>query len=329
MDAGESEVRRGASGSVELVIGTRGSELAMWQARHVRNLLREARTEHEVEIREIETAGDRRSGSSIPSSSTGIFTSAIEERLLAGDVDVAVHSMKDLPTDMPEGLVIAAVPERSDPADVLVTDDARSLDQLPHGATVLTGSPRRKAQLRALRPDVGVEGIAGNVPTRLEKLMSSDAQGLVLAAAGLRRLGLAEDRSCRLAPSHFIPSPGQGALAVQVRQDDAEAVESCAGIDHGPSRLAVAAERAMLAELGAGCSVPAGGYARFRQGSSRLQLKGMVGSPEGQPLLRDGQSADVQTEEEADRLGRRLARRLHDMGADEILAEFYADREDE
>lgn len=320
---------RDAESQNRLVIGTRGSELAMWQATHVRDLLQESQADCEIEIREIETTGDRRTESGIPSTNIGIFTSAIEERLLAGDIDVAVHSMKDLPTDMPEGLTVAAVPQRSDAADVLVTGDGRSIAELPENATVLTGSPRRKAQLRERRPDLSVRGIAGNVPTRLQKLQSSDAAALVLAAAGLKRLGLAKGKTHRLDSGEFVPSPGQGALAVQVREDDANAVQACAEIDHRASRLAVTAERAMLAELGAGCSVPAGGYARFRAAGSGLLLTGMVGSPEGHPLVKDAVSQNVSAEDHADRLGRVLARRLQDMGADDILDDFRQDREDD
>ena len=301
----------------------------MWQATRVRDLLQDAWPDCEVDIREIETAGDRRSTSGIPSSNVGIFTSAIEERLLAGDVDIAVHSMKDLPTDMPAGLTVAAVPRRGEPSDVLVTADGRRLADLPEGALVLTGSPRRQAQLRAFRQDLQVRGVAGNVPTRLQKLESSDAAALVLAAAGLQRLGLAADKMCRLDPAEFIPSPGQGAMAVQVRENHAEAVEACARIDHEPSRLAITAERAMLSELGAGCSVPAGGYARFRSEETRLEVTGMVGSPEGSPLVKDTVTGEVTSDEQADRLGRELAGRLQDMGAADILDEFRSEQENE
>ncbi len=318
-----------SSNSTTLVIGTRGSELAMWQATHVRELLKEANPDCQIQIRKIETAGDRRSGSGIPSTDTGIFTSAIEERLLAGEVDVAVHSMKDLPTDMPEGLMVAAVPHRGEPADVLVTDDARPLCQLPRRATVLTGSPRRQAQLRAFRQDLDVRGVAGNVPTRLRKLKSSDAAALVLASAGLTRLGLAAGKMYRLDPADFIPSPGQGAMAVQVREDHRAAVDACAGIDHKPSRLTVTAERAMLSELGAGCSVPAGGYARLDSRGAGLKVIGMVGAPAGSPLVKETVTDEITDCNEADELGRELAERLRERGADDILREFRSKREED
>jgi hydroxymethylbilane synthase len=251
----------------------------------------------------------------------GIFTSAIEQALLAGEVDVAVHSMKDLPTAQPEGLTIAAVPQRHSPEDVLVADGDQELDDLPEGSTVLTGSPRRKAQVLHARPDLEVKPVTGNVPTRLEKRKEQGAAALVLAFAGLDRLGLAKYVSSRMDPDQFIPSPGQGALAVQVRSDDADAIEACRAIDHRESHLAVAAERAMLARLGAGCSVPAGGYATIESGT-RLRLTGMVAEPDGSRLLRETEWTRAEDPEDAAELGRTVAERLCERGADKILEQF-------
>ena len=319
---------RGVYTGVKLVIGTRGSDLALWQAEHVRDLLQEGCGDSQVEIRDIETLGDRRSSGGIPSDDTGIFTSAIEEALLDGAVDVAVHSLKDLPTDTPEELTVAAVPPRGEAADVLVSPDGCSSEDLQEGAVVLTGSPRRRAQLCAMRPDLQVRPVAGNVPTRVEKMQSSGASGVVLAAAGLRRLGIAEDMAYRMDPVRFVPSPGQGALAVQVRKDDAEVREMCRAVDDPRSHLAVTAERVLLAELGAGCSVPAGGYACFGAHGEQLELVGMVGSPEGEPLLRERTVGPAGDRKQAERRGREMARRLCDLGAIDILEEFRANRED-
>ncbi|MCK4375072.1 MAG: hydroxymethylbilane synthase, partial [Candidatus Brocadiae bacterium] len=208
-----------------LKIGTRGSELALWQAGYVRDALRRAHPGLEVALEVIRTRGDDvPDAGPAPTEGKGLFTGEIERALLTGGVDLAVHSLKDLPTQPVGGLALAAFPERADPADALVARDGLTLDSLPHGAQVLTGSPRRRAQLLRRRPDLKVSPVRGNVQTRLGKLDESDAHAIVLARAGLVRLGLADRVTERLDPADFVPACGQGALAVEIRGDDEEAL---------------------------------------------------------------------------------------------------------
>lgn len=316
-----------------LVIGTRGSELAMWQARHVASALSARAGGRRVELRVIRTRGDRdlqtplhAIGQRPPipnhrdrSLDKGLFTRQIEEALLAGEVDLAVHSLKDLPTQLPDGLLLGAVPEREDPADVVVSKAAPHLEALPAGAVVLTGSLRRRAQVLHRRPDLNVRDVRGNVPTRLRKLAESDACAIVLARAGLVRLGLAGRISHRLEPAEFLPACGQGALAVEVRHDDEALSELLRSIDHAASRAAVTAERAFLAALGGGCQVPIGAYARPEPGAASLVLTGMVANLDGSRLMRRTLTGACVGSRGAADLGRRLAEVLLADGCGGIL----------
>lgn len=303
-----------------VVIGTRGSDLAMWQASYVRDALREAHAELDVRLAVIKTVGDQRLQADAPGAlDKGLFTREIEQALLGGDVSMAVHSLKDLPTEHPEGLTIAAVPAREDPADVLISKSGLGLADLPAGATVLTGSPRRASQVGHCRNDLKIAPIRGNVPTRLRKLAESDAEAMVLARAGLVRLGLDDSITERLDPARFLPACGQGALALQVRTDDADTTGLVATLDNAPSHRAVAAERAFLAGMGAGCRAPLGAYARYE--GDELSVLGMVGSLDGSRILCQdvaGAAADLQA---AEALGQLLARRLSDDGAMDIIDE--------
>ena len=234
-----------------IVIGTRGSELALWQANHIRDCLLAGHSDVEVELEIIRTKGDKVLETPLHAMlDKGLFTRQIEDALLAGKVDLAVHSLKDLPTESPERLALAAVPAREDPADALISKDGLALADLPAGSAVLTGSLRRGAQLLHLRPDLELRPLRGNVRTRLRKLTESDAAATVMARAGLVRLGLDGHITERLDPTEFLPACGQGALGLQIRQDDAVVHDRLAFLDDPDARYAVSAERSFLAALG-------------------------------------------------------------------------------
>jgi hydroxymethylbilane synthase len=297
-----------------LVIGSRGSQLALWQARWVKSRLEGLGETCRIEI--IRTTGDKVTDVPLAKvGSKGLFTKEIEEALQEGRIDLAVHSLKDLPTLLPAGLGIAAIPEREDARDAIV---GRRLADLPTGATVGTSSLRRAAQLHAVRPDLIVEPIRGNLDTRLRKLNGGQYNAIVLASAGLKRLGW-EDRIAEvLPPEAMCPAVGQGALAIETRHDGQDAERSCGRLDHPETRAAVTAERAVLASLGGGCQVPIGAYARLA--GERLLLQAVVASVEGESLVRR-ETAGVP--EQAELLGRGLGRTLLDAGAREILESIY------
>ena len=297
-----------------LTIGSRGSQLALWQARWIQARLKDLEEESRIEI--IRTTGDRITDVPLAQVGTkGLFTKEIEEALSRGDIDIAVHSMKDLPTEQPFGLVIAAVPEREDPRDAIV---GVPLAELREGASVGTSSLRRSAQLRALRPDLVIDSIRGNVDTRLRKLQDLQFNAIVLAAAGLRRLGLEGRIAEVLKPEVMCPAVGQGALAVETRDDGGAAQQICRRLDHAETRAAVTAERALLATLGGGCQVPIGAYARIIDGT--LQIDAVVVSPEGDAIVRRGSSGPAS---EAELIGTALGEELLAMGGREILEDVY------
>lgn len=271
-----------ATGALRL--GTRRSALAMTQSRQVAQLLAE-RSGREVRLVEVVTHGDVSAAPLSVIGGTGVFTSALRAALLAGEVDLAVHSLKDLPTAPAPGLVLAAVPAREDPRDVLVARDGATLAQLPAGARVGTGSPRRAAQLRAVRPDLEVVDVRGNVDTRLRLVAEGAVDAVVLARAGLLRLGLESAATEVLDPEVVVPAPGQGALAVECRADDAATAAACAGLDHAMTRAEVTAERALLAALEAGCTAPVGALATAGEGG-QVHLRAVVASPDGALAVR-------------------------------------------
>jgi hydroxymethylbilane synthase len=298
-----------------LVIASRGSQLALWQAHWVQQQLAGLGYQSRVEI--IKTTGDKITDVPLAQvGAKGLFTKEIEEALLAGRADLAVHSLKDLPTELPAGLTLAATPEREDPRDAIV---GRRLADLPPRAKVGTSSLRRAAQLRKLRPDVRIEAVRGNLDTRLRKLAERQYDAIVLAAAGLKRLGW-EDRIAEILPPEIMcPAVGQGALAIETASaadDDLRAV--CAQLDHAPTRGAVTAERALLGALGGGCQVPIGAYATVSDG--RLCLLGVVVSPDGVDLVRDEAEGPVA---DAARIGRELGEALLGSGAAGILESVY------
>jgi hydroxymethylbilane synthase len=276
---------------MKLRIGSRGSQLALWQANHIAALLREQ--EHEVEIEIIKTTGDRLQEITFAQvGSKGMFTKEIEEALAARRVDLAVHSLKDLPTELPEPFALAATPVRVDPRDAFVSVKHANLAALPRGARVGTSSQRRRAQLKALREDVEAVEFRGNVDTRLRKLAEEQVEAILLAAAGLDRLGKTDWVRERLDPKDFCPAAGQGALGIETRKDDDATMAAIAFLDHADTRFAVTAERAALAALGGGCQVPIGIYCRPAIGldvgneGPWDEIFGVVASPETGNVVR-------------------------------------------
>jgi hydroxymethylbilane synthase len=312
--------------SAALTIGSRGSKLALWQAEWVRARLCAAHPGLEVRVEIIKTSGDVRRD--VPLSAIagqGAFTKEIEQALLAGRVDIAVHSLKDLPTILPEALALAAVTEREDVRDALVLradiaarlppGAAPSVGNLPDGARVGTSSTRRGAQLKNRRPDLVVADIRGNVDTRLRQLDAGEYDALVLAAAGLRRLGLALRISAAIPVDEMLPAVGQGALGVETRSNDAETNLLVSKLNHPATRAACLAERALLRSLGGGCQLPIAAHATLD--GHLLRLEALAAEPSGARIVRDSLTGEIS---EAETLGERLAESLKSMGALSLLA---------
>jgi len=297
-----------------LRIGSRGSKLALWQARWAQQRLAAMGERCRLEI--IRTTGDKITDVALSKvGGKGLFTKELEEALLEGTIDLAVHSLKDLPTKLPAGLVLAAVPEREDARDAMV---GRRLADLNKGARVGTSSLRRAAQLLALRPDLVVQPLRGNLDTRLRKLDEGQFDAIVLAAAGLRRMGW-EEKIAELIPVELVcPAVGQGALAVETRNERGAVLDVCTRLDHAATHAAVVAERALLAALGGGCQVPIGAHAHMEDG--RLRLRAVVVSPDGKKLVRQQTSGPAQ---QAARVGAEAAQALLEAGAQEILEDVY------
>jgi hydroxymethylbilane synthase len=297
-----------------LVIGSRGSKLALWQANHIGDRLASLGSEWRLEI--IQTSGDRfQSGPLKEIGNKGLFTKEIEEALLDGRIDLAVHSLKDMPTELPQGLQITATPPREDARDAII---GRKLFELPAGSRIGTGSLRRMAQLSAARPDVVVEPVRGNVDTRLRKLDEGQFDAIVLAAAGLNRLGWSHRVAEHLPVELMCPAVGQGSLAIETRADGQEAMNACLRLDDPATHACINAERAMLEILGGGCQVPIGAYAVIE--NSRLHIRAIVISPGGTTMVRreaEGSAAD------AEQIGRALGESLLENGARDILAAVY------
>ena len=292
-------------------IGTRGSALALWQAEHVRSRLEALG--HVVELRTITTTGDRVLDRRLESvGGKGAFLKEIEEAMLAGEVDLAVHSLKDVPTALPDGLTLCAVLERADPRDAVLTADRVPFEKLPQGSRVGTSSLRRQAQLRAARTDLVVADLRGNVDTRIRRLREGQFDAILLALAGLTRLGRADEATEVLDPDVMLPAPGQGAIGLECCVDDRGVADAVAPLHHAATARAVDAERAMLARLGGGCNVPLGAYA-CAEGDD-LWLRALVARPDGSAVIRaEGRGTD------AENLGRRVADDLLERGARELL----------
>jgi len=291
-------------------IGTRGSALALWQAEHVEARL--AALGHEVELRVITTTGDRVLDRRLEAvGGKGAFLKEIEDAMLAAEVDLAVHSLKDVPTVLPDGLSLCAILERADPRDALLSSGPR-LAELPSGATVGTTSLRRQALVRAERADVVLGDLRGNVDTRIRRLREGRFDAILLAMAGLSRLGLAGEATEALDPRRFVPAPGQGAIALECRDGDTAVLDAVAPLDHAPSARAVGAERSFLEALGGGCNVPLGAHAFGADG--QLELVAFVAAADGEGLLRgERRGSDPRG------LGRALAEDLRSRGADALL----------
>jgi hydroxymethylbilane synthase len=303
-----------------LRIASRGSQLALWQASHIAALLR-ARG-HEVELRIIKTTGDKITDVALSKVGTkGMFTKEIEEALAAGEADLAVHSLKDLPTELMPGFDLAAVTERQDPRDAFISVAVPRFADLPQGARLGTSSLRRQAQIKALRPDLDIHPLRGNVDTRLRKLESGDYQAIVLAAAGLNRLGRTENVREILSPEVVCPAVGQGALGIETRAGDTRMKEILAFLDHQPTRLATTAERALLRTLGGGCQVPIGAFGEVV--NREVRLTAVVARPDGSLVLRE-QHADANPEA----LGALVGKRLLDRGGAAILRQVYGESAD-
>jgi hydroxymethylbilane synthase len=298
-------------------IGTRGSKLALWQANHVADRIRPLTAPRPVELVLIATAGDQvRNVPLAQIGGEGVFTKEIQRALLDGTVDVAVHSLKDLPTVPVAGLVLAAVPERGPSGDVLVSEIHRHFDELPPGAVVATSSLRRRAQALHRRPDLKLVDVRGNVETRLRKLHDQGLDALILAEAGLRRLGLGAAIAEVLDPAWMLPAVGQGALGLECRADDRQALAAVEQLNHLPTRRAVLAERAMLSALGGGCQVPMGAVCRVAD--DVLTLRGAVVRPDGGRRVEAEQSGPADNPEV---LGQRVAAELLSCGAGDLLSE--------
>ena len=302
-----------------LVIGARGSRLAVWQAEWVQARLKELAPGLTVTLQRIKTSGDKILDVPLAAiGGKGLFVKEIEEALLREEIDLAVHSMKDVPTILPDGLSILCVPAREDPRDVLVSRDSCSLDQLPKGSRIGTSSLRRQAQLLHYRPDLHIELLRGNLDTRLRKLHNGEYDAIVLAAAGLMRMGWSNKVTEYLPPEVSLPAIGQGALGLEGRRHDRFVETLVEKLEHRPTRTAVMAERALLKRLEGGCQVPIAAHATVK--GDTLIMAGLIASVDGQRVIRDTIQGPAS---EAQSLGSQLAEKLLAQGGDRILNEIY------
>ncbi|MDT8302193.1 MAG: hydroxymethylbilane synthase [Sedimentisphaerales bacterium] len=308
-----------------LKIASRASKLALVQSNYICNLLKNLSCNIDISIVEISTKGDRdKSDFLYKTDSMGFFTSEVENALLDGRADLAVHSLKDLPTACTEGLVVAAIPKRESVADALIaSSQASSIAALPAGATVGTSSLRRISQLRRLRDDIKCVPLRGNVETRVSKVATGKVDAAVIACAGLNRLGLADKISAILPPQEFLPAPAQGALAVQIRTDDNELVELVSKLNHKNSRIAVEAERAILSSMHGGCSIPLGVYSQIS--GDNIIIYAVISDVEGDKYIKRSKTANIN---EAKSCAEELAQELLNAGGREILDQIRNSRND-
>jgi len=298
-----------------LRIGSRGSQLALWQAHHISTLLRERG--HEVELEIIKTTGDKITDVALAKVGTkGMFTKEIEEALAEERIDLAVHSLKDLPTELSPGFEIAAVTTRENPRDVFCSSKYKSIEELPRGALVGTSSLRRQAQLKAVRPDLEIHPLRGNVDTRLRKLEAGEYDAIILAAAGLIRLGKTQLVKQVIPAEVMCPAAGQGALGIEIRAGDSVTRQHLAFLDDATARTATTCERALLNKLGGGCQVPIGAFAEVRNG--RLHLDAIVADPDGSKVLRESRDGSDPVQ-----LGESVGETLLQRGGDAILEAVY------
>lgn len=306
--------------SRDIVIGTRGSRLALWQAEWIQSILKDRHPTMGIALKRIKTSGDKITDVPLAKvGGKGLFVKEIEEALLRREIDLAVHSMKDVPTVIPEGLHLAAVTVRENPRDALISRNGHRLKDLPSASRVGTSSLRRMAHLYHARPDLSVLSLRGNLDTRLRKLKSGEMDAIVVAAAGLQRMGWEEEATEYLDPEVSLPAIGQGALGIECRIDDPEINPMLAPLDHADTRSAVTAERALLRLLEGGCQVPIAAYATVLDG--RILLKGLISSLDGKDRV---QGEEEGRQAEAQAVGERLAQRLYDGGGRAILEAIFA-----
>lgn len=308
----------------QIRIGTRASALALWQADWVKSELEKKYPATSVTLTKIKTTGDKILDVPLAKvGGKGLFVKEIEEAMLANEIDIAVHSMKDVPTFFPDGLHLACITKREDPRDALFSRNKIAFKDLPQGANIGTSSLRRQAQLMNIRPDFMIHQLRGNVDTRLRKLKDGQYDAIILAAAGVKRLGLAENITELIAPEISLPAIGQGALGIECRVDDRELNDMIAFFNHADTRVAVTGERALLRRLEGGCQVPIACYGEVRGGN--LQLTGLVGSVDGKRIIKDKINGPA---DQAEKLGVTLAEKLLSQGADVILREVYGHNTD-
>lgn len=306
-------------------IATRGSALALWQANYVKDALLKAHPQLTVELVPITTTGDKLLGIPLHKiGGKGLFVKELEVAILENRADIAVHSIKDLPADCPSGLEIATICEREDPRDAFVAIHYETVESLPEGAIIGTTSLRRQCQLLLQKPDVVIKTLRGNVDSRVKKLIEGEFHGIILAAAGLKRLGLEKHIKTYFNTDDFLPAAGQGAIGIECRSDDHLIKKVLSTLDHHPTRICITAERSMNATLGGGCQVPVAAYASL-QTNSQLILKGLVANPETNLILRAQASGDVST---AKQLGIQVAQELINKGANEILEQVLRNTSD-
>ncbi len=299
----------------QLIIGTRASKLALAQTESVRDALREFYPNLDIQLKTIQTKGDKILDTALSKiGDKGLFTKEIENQLLAGKIDLAVHSLKDLPTQLPEGLTIAALPPRRDCSDAFVSFQYQSIQSLPPAALIFTGSLRRRAQMLALRNDLDIQDIRGNIHTRLQKLKDSQADGMIMAAAGLVRSQLEKHITEQLNPTAFLPAPGQGALAIEIRQNDTQTAQMLEPLNHLPTQITTTAERVFLATLEGGCQIPIAAHAVIN--GQTLTLHGLIANLDGTQIIRDHITGPIDNPAQ---LGQTLAQTLLNKGAREIL----------
>ncbi len=308
----------------QIRIGTRGSALALWQAEWVKSELEKKYPGTAVSLTKIKTTGDKILDVPLAKvGGKGLFVKEIEEAMLAGEIDIAVHSMKDVPTFFPDGLHLSCITKREDPRDALLSRNKVKFKELPQGANVGTSSLRRQAQLMSVRPDFVIHQLRGNVDTRLRKLKEGQYDAIILAAAGVKRLGLADNVTEYIDPEISLPAIGQGALGIECRVDDRELNDLIAFFNHADTRVCVTGERALLRRLEGGCQVPIACYGEMK--NEKLHLTGLVGSVDGKRIIKEAIDG---TPDKAEKLGVTLAETLLSRGADVILREVYGNTTD-
>ena len=298
-----------------ICIGTRGSTLALWQANHIKQCIENAFAAIQVDITIIKTTGDRITDRPLAMvGGKGLFVKEIETALLDGSIDLAVHSMKDMPGEMPQGLVIGAIPERANPFDVLISTQGERFKDYPQGAVIGTSSLRRGSQLKRLRPDLEIKSIRGNLNTRLKKLESGEYAAIVLAAAGLERLGKGSEITEYLTETEMVPAVGQGALCIQTRENDPDMADILSALDHNPTRVCVTGERAFLKEIEGSCHIPVACFGEILD--NRIMMTAVVASENGESFIKETIES---TPEQVEQKGRQPARLVLDKGGQRIL----------